>query len=161
MLTDLNCEEKGDLIQEVDIVAGKFEGLYLGEFVRGEGGHNLSQLRERLVQALRSIPLSDIRCKCSVYALSLFHISHFTHNYLTNFKESSNLVGFQDPPPTNEHSGLDRVGSAPLSPPAYIYLSQSRERAEHPPLLGCCSSFANPLHLGVGSSNFSNTEGPN
>ena len=64
-------------------------------------------------------------------------------------------------PPSNEHSGLDRVGSAPLSPPAYIYLSQSRERAEHPPLLGCCSSFANPFHLGVGSSNFSNTEGPN
>ena len=36
-------KEGADLIQEVDIVAGKFEGLYLGEFVGGEGWHNLSQ----------------------------------------------------------------------------------------------------------------------
>ena len=39
----LDCEEGPDLIQEVDIVAGKFEGLYLGELVGGEGGHDLSQ----------------------------------------------------------------------------------------------------------------------
>ena len=39
----LDCEEGPHLIQEVDIVAGKFEGLYLGEFVGGEGWDNLSQ----------------------------------------------------------------------------------------------------------------------
>ena len=39
----LDCEEGPDLIQEVDIVAGKFEGLYLGELVRGKGWDNLSQ----------------------------------------------------------------------------------------------------------------------
>jgi len=49
------------MVEKVDVSAGELEGLYLGELVRGEGGHDLAQLGERLVQALRPLPLSNIR----------------------------------------------------------------------------------------------------
>ena len=55
------AKKRANLIQEVYVVAGKFEGLDLGELVGGEGGHNLAQFGERLVQALRSVTFSDIR----------------------------------------------------------------------------------------------------
>jgi hypothetical protein len=50
------------MVEEVDVSAGQLESLYLGELVRGEGGHDLPQLGECLVQALRPLPLSNIRC---------------------------------------------------------------------------------------------------
>jgi hypothetical protein len=50
------------MVEEVDVSAGQLESLYLGELVRGEGGHDLPQLGEGLVQALRPLPLSNIRC---------------------------------------------------------------------------------------------------
>ncbi len=51
------------MVEEVDVSAGQLESLYLGELVRGEGGHDLPQLGEGLVQALRPLPLSNIRYK--------------------------------------------------------------------------------------------------
>ena len=48
------------MVEKVDVSAGELECLYLGKLVGGEGGHDLPQLGECLVQALRPLPLTYV-----------------------------------------------------------------------------------------------------
>ena len=69
------------LVQEVDVPGGQFERLDLTEFVRRQGGDDLPQLGERVVQRLSSLSLSDIGEDSLV--LEVFHAEDLFFNLLS------------------------------------------------------------------------------
>ena len=48
------------LVQEVDVARGQLEDLDLAELVRGQGGDDLAQGAEGVVQGLRALPLPHV-----------------------------------------------------------------------------------------------------